>query len=62
LQVVEGNPCLEYVRLIVLPWFNSLEIKRPESNGGDKVFTSMEEIEADFASGALHPGDEMLIL
>lgn len=55
-QVVEGNPCLEYVRLIVLPWFSSFEIKRQEANGGDKTYSSMEEIEADYASGALHPG------
>ncbi|KAF5832012.1 tyrosyl-tRNA synthetase like-protein [Dunaliella salina] len=56
-QVVEGNPCLEYIRLIVLPWFNSVEVKRAEANGGDKTYRNMEEIEADYTSGALHPGD-----
>eukprot|EP00983_Pelagomonas_calceolata_P036766 1134494-Pelagomonas_calceolata.AAC.4 len=55
-QVVEGNPCLEYIRLIVLPWFSSVEVKRAEANGGDKVYTNMEELEADYTSGALHPG------
>lgn len=34
--VVEGNPCLEYVRAIVLPWCGKLEITRPEDNGGNK--------------------------
>jgi tyrosyl-tRNA synthetase len=35
-QIVEGNPCLEYVKYIVLPWFGKFEIKRPENFGGDK--------------------------
>jgi hypothetical protein len=36
LQVVEGNPCIEYVKYIIMPWFGNLEVKRPENNGGDK--------------------------
>jgi tyrosyl-tRNA synthetase len=32
-------------------------VTRPESNGGDKVYKHISEIQADFASGALHPGD-----
>ena len=34
--VVEGNPCLEYIRYVVLPWFNEFTITRKEENGGDK--------------------------
>eukprot|EP00201_Polytomella_parva_P015397 CAMPEP_0175050140 /NCGR_PEP_ID=MMETSP0052_2-20121109/7104_1 /TAXON_ID=51329 ORGANISM="Polytomella parva, Strain SAG 63-3" /NCGR_SAMPLE_ID=MMETSP0052_2 /ASSEMBLY_ACC=CAM_ASM_000194 /LENGTH=382 /DNA_ID=CAMNT_0016314331 /DNA_START=141 /DNA_END=1289 /DNA_ORIENTATION=- len=56
-QVVEGNPCIEYVKYIVLPWFNKFEIKRNANNGGDKVYTDVEELVADFQSGSLHPGD-----
>lgn len=33
--VVEGNPCLEYVRRIVLPWSGKLDICRPDDNGGN---------------------------
>lgn len=54
--MIENNPCIEYVRLVVLPWFSTFEIKRPESNGGDKTYTTMEALEADYLSGALHPG------
>jgi tyrosyl-tRNA synthetase len=32
-------------------------VTRPESNGGDKVYKNVSEIQADFESGALHPGD-----
>ncbi len=26
-QVVQGNPCIEYVRYIVFPWFNKFEVR-----------------------------------
>lgn len=56
-QVVDGNPCIAYVRHIILPWSGKFTISRPEANGGDKEYTTMESLEADFASGALHPAD-----
>lgn len=36
---------------------SELVIKRSPENGGDATYKSKEEIEADFKSGALHPGD-----
>jgi tyrosyl-tRNA synthetase len=36
---------------------SEFSITRPEANGGDKVFKNISEIQADFESGALHPGD-----
>jgi len=36
LNCVEGNPCLEYIKYIVLPWFGSFEVHRKEANGGNK--------------------------
>lgn len=54
---VEGNPVLEYVKYIVFPKLESLSISRSEENGGNKKYESYEDLEADFASGALHPGD-----
>ena len=56
-EIVEGNPCLEYIQYVVLPWFGEFEVKRKEENGGDKTYGTYEELEADFKSGALHPGD-----
>ena len=34
-----------------------IEIKRSPENGGDVIYTKQAEMEADFKSGALHPGD-----
>lgn len=56
-QKVEGNPCIAYACQIVMPWFNGFTVTRPEENGGDKTYTTREELEADYVSGALHPGD-----
>lgn len=57
MQVLEGNPCVEYVKYIVFPWFEKFEVSRTEANGGSKAYTSLEEFEADFRSGALHPSE-----
>ena len=35
----------------------SLSITRKEENGGDKTYSTLAELRADFESGALHPGD-----
>ncbi len=32
-------------------------MNRPETHGGDKRYTEVEELVADYESGALHPGD-----
>eukprot|EP00743_Colponemidia_sp_Colp-15_P000799 GILK01000881.1.p1 GENE.GILK01000881.1~~GILK01000881.1.p1 ORF type:complete len:428 (-),score=73.23 GILK01000881.1:226-1479(-) len=55
--VVEGNPCLQYVKHLVFGKFGKFEVSRTEANGGNKVFNSFEEVAVDYASGALHPGD-----
>ncbi|KAK3020853.1 hypothetical protein RJ639_045535 [Escallonia herrerae] len=55
--VVEGNPCLEYLKYIVFPWFNEFKVERRSDNGGEKTFTSFEELVTDYESGQLHPGD-----
>ncbi|KAI4382120.1 hypothetical protein MLD38_008122 [Melastoma candidum] len=56
-KIVEGNLCLEYVKFIIFPWFNEFKVERSPDNGGDKVFTSFDELVADYESGNLHPGD-----
>ncbi|KAK1306080.1 hypothetical protein QJS10_CPA10g00864 [Acorus calamus] len=55
--IVEGNPCLEYIKYIVFPWFNKFEVERDEKNGGYKAYTSVEELFADYEKGDLHPAD-----
>ncbi|KAG6760571.1 hypothetical protein POTOM_037094 [Populus tomentosa] len=56
-QIVEGNPCLEYIKHIVFPWFNKFKVERNPENGGEKIYESFEELVSDYESGGLHPGD-----
>lgn len=44
------NPCLEYVKYIVLPWFGKFETV-------NKVYLDMQYIIDDYNSGILHPLD-----
>ncbi|KAA8534420.1 hypothetical protein F0562_031937 [Nyssa sinensis] len=55
-MVVEGNPCLDYIKFIIFQWFHELKVEN-SSNGGEKTFSSFEELVADYQSGNLHPGD-----
>ncbi|XP_030524253.1 tyrosine--tRNA ligase 1, cytoplasmic isoform X1 [Rhodamnia argentea] len=56
-MIVEGNPCLEYIKYIVLPWFNEFKVERSADNGSDKTFKSFDELVVDYERGDLHPGD-----
>uniref|UniRef100_A0A2N9HWZ3 tyrosine--tRNA ligase n=1 Tax=Fagus sylvatica TaxID=28930 RepID=A0A2N9HWZ3_FAGSY len=56
-KIVKGNPCLEYINYLVLPWFKEFVIERKAENGGNKTFKSYEELIADYESGELHPAD-----
>ncbi|TYG68049.1 hypothetical protein ES288_D05G123400v1 [Gossypium darwinii] len=56
-KIVEGNPCLEYIKYIIFPWFNEFRVERNADNGGDKTYKDFEELVSDYESGGLHPGD-----
>ncbi|CAN8316036.1 unnamed protein product [Cochlearia groenlandica] len=56
-KIVQGNPCLEYINYIVLPWFDEFTVQRSEEYGGNKTYKSFESIAAEYESGELHPGD-----
>ncbi|KAL9269253.1 Tyrosine--tRNA ligase 1, cytoplasmic-like protein [Drosera capensis] len=56
-KIVEGNPCLEYVKYLVFPWFNEFKVERNEKNGGDKIYTKFDELAVDYEAEELHPGD-----
>ncbi|KAH7851965.1 hypothetical protein Vadar_018949 [Vaccinium darrowii] len=56
-MVVQGNPCVEYIEHIILPWFHEFKVERSADNGGEKTFKSFEELVADYESGNLHPAD-----
>ncbi|GAB4834417.1 hypothetical protein Ancab_032673 [Ancistrocladus abbreviatus] len=55
--ITEGNPCLEYIKYLVLPWFKEFKVERKPDNGGDKIYKTFEELVVDYESGDLHPGD-----
>ncbi|KAF7083048.1 hypothetical protein CFC21_086869 [Triticum aestivum] len=63
-EVAEGNPCLEYIKHIVLPWFGCFEVPGKEENcsGTSRTFQKMEELIADYESGTLHPTEVKLAL
>jgi len=58
---VEDNGVLEYLDHLVFPVLavddQSLVVERPEEYGGDLVYESYDDLEADFVSGELHPAD-----
>ena len=57
-QIIEANPCLEYVKYIVFGKPGStFTVSRSEENGGPSTYSSYADVEADYVSGALHPGD-----
>ena len=35
-NVVEGNPCIKYVEMLIFPWFGKFEVTRKEDFGGNK--------------------------
>jgi tyrosyl-tRNA synthetase len=35
-KVAEGNPCMEYIKYIVFPWFGYFEVLRAKENGGSR--------------------------
>lgn len=54
---VEGNPVMEYLKYLIFPKHGELQILRSEQNGGNTAYAMYEDLEKDFISGTLHPGD-----
>lgn len=51
------NPVLDWVQHLVFPFTNELSIERPAKFGGNVSYSTYAPLEADFASGKLHPMD-----
>ncbi|MBI4406641.1 tyrosine--tRNA ligase, partial [Candidatus Micrarchaeota archaeon] len=56
-KVVQGNPVLEYCREIIFRAKKEIKIERPAKFGGEVVYPTYAELEADYAAGKLHPLD-----
>jgi len=53
LNVASVNPCLEYIRYVILPWFGTFEVVLKEGDGGSKTFSSMEELIFSYENGVI---------
>jgi tyrosyl-tRNA synthetase len=56
-KVVEGNPILEYYRILVFENRETLTLKRDSKYGGDVEVSTYEQLEKQYAAGKLHPQD-----
>ena len=56
-RVAEGNPILEYFRLLVFRNSGKLTLERDSKYGGDVEVPSYEQLESSFISGGIHPKD-----
>jgi len=58
---VEDNGVLEYIKYLIFPVLDErgqeFVVERPEEYGGDLVYESYDDLEADFVSEELHPAD-----
>ena len=54
--IAERNPILDYCKHIVIPFHGSLTVKFKDGRP-DRVFQTYEELEAEYVSDNLHPGD-----
>ncbi|KAB5530877.1 hypothetical protein PHYPO_G00134430 [Pangasianodon hypophthalmus] len=54
---IQNNGVLSFVKHVLFPLHSEFVIKRDPKWGGDKVYTSYEEVEKDFAEEQIHPGD-----
>jgi len=54
---VTFNPMLDWVRKLAFPRDGEFRIARTPEHGGDLRFTSSQEVDEAYISGALHPAD-----
>jgi tyrosyl-tRNA synthetase len=51
------NPLIDWTGSLIFSIKNKLQIKRPKKFGGDKLYTSFNNLKKDFSQGELHPVD-----
>ena len=55
--IAKDNPILQISKLILIPRFDKIEIKRPEKFGGNLSFKDYKSLENSFKKKDLHPMD-----
>ncbi len=58
----EKNPVLDIARILIFPFFEKIEIKRPEKFGGNIDYNSYSDLEKDFLEKKLHPVDLKVVV
>ncbi|XP_062222935.1 tyrosine--tRNA ligase 1, cytoplasmic-like [Phragmites australis] len=53
-KIASGNPCLEHIKYVILPWFRKFEVVQKEEDGGNKTFASVEELIFAYESGVVN--------
>jgi len=56
-KIVEGNPVIEYYRLLAFPTNKTVILHRDEKYGGDMKFSTYKELEEAYKIGRIHPQD-----
>ncbi|NJS40936.1 tyrosine--tRNA ligase [Candidatus Gracilibacteria bacterium] len=56
-KVQQYNPMLNWLEMMVFPANRQLQVFRPVAYGGDKLYSTFEEVKEDYFSGNLHPSD-----
>jgi len=51
------NPCLAWVKELFKLKLEVFVVQRKPLNGGNKEYTNIDDLIAEFSSGVLHPGD-----
>ena len=57
---IDKNPIIDYTRYIIFPAFDNkfpVSIRQEDGSKVEKLYTSYEQLEADYTSGNLHPSD-----
>ncbi|MCL7410756.1 MAG: tyrosine--tRNA ligase [Methanosarcinaceae archaeon] len=54
---IVDNPVIDLFKYHIFPRYDEVVFERPEKYGGNMTFSSQQELEDNFASGALHPAD-----
>ena len=55
--MTENNPLLEMARHVIFHEYSDIKVARPDKFGGNVTYHTYEEMESDYASKKLHPGD-----
>jgi tyrosyl-tRNA synthetase len=56
-RIVEGNPIVEYYRLLAFSVNNAVTLNRDEKYGGETKFSTYKDLEEAYKTGEIHPQD-----